>query len=123
MSYKHKIMNENTVGSGNNLVDFGEAIKALKQGKRVRRTDWDGQFIFMQVPSEVPAEIVPKMSSLPKSVKDEFQRRKEVGWGGLKFEGGIGYSNQVALVSGRNEITSWFANPSDFLSEDWLVLD
>ena len=119
MSYKHKIMNENTVGSGNNLVDFGEAIKALKQGKRVRRKDWDGQFIFMQVPSEVPAEIVPKMSSLPNSVKDEFERRFK---DSNQQIDAIYYNNQIALVNQSNLITSWSPSVSDVLSEDWLIL-
>lgn len=114
-----------TVGTANQLVSFSEATKALKEGKRVQRQGWNGKgmFIFMQVPSIVPANVIPKMSSLPQSVKDEFQRRIEVGWGGLEYEGGIKYQNQIAIVYPNNNIYGWVASPSDILENDWIVLD
>jgi hypothetical protein len=42
---------------------FGEAIEALRQGKRVTRLNcmWSGLFVFMQIPSTISKEIVPKM--------------------------------------------------------------
>ena len=128
MENKHE-----TVGTAKKLVDFGEAIKALKQGKRVQRNGWNGKgmFIFMQVPSSVPAEIVPKMTSLPESVKNEFANRLE------KFENApnaelktfrrhavsIQYKNQIAIVYPDNTIYGWVASPSDILEEDWLIMD
>lgn len=94
---------------------FGEAVEALKQGKRVARTGWNGKglFIFMQVPSEIDAKIVPGMQSLPQSVKDEFAKRG----------GNIRYKNQVAMVYPDNTIYGWVASPSDVLEEDWCILD
>ena len=94
---------------------FGEAVEALKQGKRVARTGWNGKglFIFMQVPSEIDAKIVPGMQSLPQSVKDEFVKRG----------GNIRYKNQVAMVYPDNTIYGWVASPSDVLEEDWCILD
>lgn len=122
-----------TVGTAKKLVDFGEAIKALKQGKRVQRNGWNGKgmFIFMQVPSSVPAEIIPKMTSLPDAVKNEFAARLE------KFETStnaelknfrrhavsIQYKNQIAIVYPDNTIYGWVASPSDILEEDWLIMD
>ena len=95
--------------------NFGQAIEALKQGKRVARQGWNGKglFIFMQVPSEISEEIVPKMQSLPQSVKDEFARRG----------GSISYSNQMALVNPNNSINGWAPSSSDTLAEDWIILD
>jgi len=122
-------MNTETVGTGKQLVSFGAAIKALKEGKRVQRSGWNGKglFIFMQVPSEVPMEVVPKMSSLPQSVKDEFERRFT---SGEKKEGvdpiennTIKYKNQLAMVYPDNTIYGWVASPSDVLEEDWVILD
>ena len=94
---------------------FGEAIVALQQGKRVSRSGWNGKgmFIFMQVPSEIEADIVPKMQSLPQSVKDEFVRRG----------GNIRYKNQLAMVYPDNTIYGWVASPSDVLENDWCILD
>jgi uncharacterized protein (DUF1919 family) len=96
-------------------LNFGQAVEALKQGKRVARTGWNGKglFIFMQVPSQINEEIVPKIQSLPQSVKDEFARRG----------GSISYSNQMALVNTDNSINGWAPSPSDTMAEDWVVLD
>jgi hypothetical protein len=111
-----------TVGTANALVSFGKAIEALKQGKRVQRKGWNGKglFIFEQVPSSVPAEIVPKMTSLPQSVKDEFKRRFE---GSEMTDGSIKYQNQLAMVYPDNNIYGWVASPSDVLEQDWIVMD
>lgn len=99
----------------NQNLKFGEAIEALKQGKRIARTGWNGKglFIFMQVPSEIDAKIVPGMQSLPQSVKDEFVKRG----------GNIRYKNQIAMVYPDNTIYGWVASPSDVLEEDWCILD
>lgn len=111
------------------LVSFGEAINALKEGKRVSRIGWNGKglFIFMQVPSEVSMEVVPKMQSLPDLVKAEFVRRStspEVR-GGVRGEylKSIRYKNQLAMVYPDNTIYGWVASPSDVLENDWCILD
>lgn len=127
---KHVTANE-TVGKASQLVSFGEAIKALKQGKRVQRKGWNGKglFIFQQIPSKVDISIVPKMTSLPQSVKDEFIRRYESDKGvvldgiGFNWWESITYQNQLAMVYPDNKIYGWVASPSDVLEEDWIILD
>lgn len=102
-------------------MDFGKAIEALKQGKMVTRSGWNGKglFVFMQVPAEINKEIVPKMQSLPQSVKDEFQKRFDI----PSYQvDAIYYSNQLALVSASNLITGWAPSTSDALAEDWIIL-
>ena len=96
-------------------VNFGAAIEALRNGKRVARLGWNktGVFIFQQVPSLVVAEIIPKMTSLPPLVKDEFMRRG----------GNIKYENQLAMVYPDNTIYGWVASPTDVLEMDWVILD
>lgn len=96
-------------------LNFGQAIEALKQGKRVARQGWNGKglFVFMQVPAEISEEIIPKMQSLPQSVKDEFAKRGK----------SISYSNQMALVDTNNQISGWAPSSSDTLAEDWVILD
>jgi hypothetical protein len=118
---KHVVANE-TVGTANALLSFGKAIEALKQGKRVQRKGWNGKglFIFMQVPSEVPMDIVPKMTSLPQAVKDEFEDRKHRG---ENTPTTIKYQNQIALVKPDNEINGWSPSTEDALAEDWIILD
>lgn len=95
--------------------NFGQAVEALREGKRIAREGWNGKglFVFMQVPSEIAAETIPKMQSLPQSVKDEFARRG----------GGIAYSNQMAIVNPNNTINGWVPSSSDTFAEDWYILD
>lgn len=102
-------------------LNFGQAIEALKQGKRVARQGWNGKglFVFMQVPSMIGAEIIPKMQSLPQAVKDEFTRRFEKDPSNAFIE----YKNQLAMVYPDNNIYGWVASPSDVLENDWCILD
>ena len=93
---------------------FAEVIEALKQGKRVSRLDWNGRFfIFRQVPSEVPISLVPKMTSLPNSVKEFFE---EMG-------GFLTYNDQLAASSVNGYITSWCPSVPDIFAEDWRIID
>jgi len=96
-------------------MNFGEAIIALKEGKRVWREGWNGKglFIFQQVPSIVNESFVSKMQSLPQAVKDEFARRG----------GDIVYVNQLTMVYPDNTIYGWSPSPSDALGDDWCILD
>lgn len=99
---------------------FGHAIEALKAGKRVCRVGWNGKglFVFMQVPAQIAAEVVPRMTSLPQSVKDEISRRAQDGG-----PDGLSYSNQLALVKPDNSVNGWAPSAADALAEDWTVLD
>jgi hypothetical protein len=94
---------------------FGEAVEAGKAGKRIAREGWNGKglFVFVQVPSTIEDSIIPKMQSLPQSVKDEFAKRG----------GAIHYSNQWGLVDTQNRINGWAPSASDALATDWIILD
>ena len=104
-----------------NNLNFGQAIEALKDGKRVSREGWNGKglFVFMQVPSTISGEIIPKMQSLPDTVKAEFAKRINED---LSIKP-ISYKNQLAMVYPDNTIYGWVASPSDMLEEDWCILD
>lgn len=107
-------------------LNFGAAIVALKSGKCVLRAEWksNGSFIFMQVPASISGDIVPKMQSLPQSVKDEFIRRRGIqDTDGIKKAVDIHYKNQLAMVYPDNTIYGWVASPSDVLENDWCILD
>ncbi len=99
---------------------FGEAIDELNYGLMVTRTGWNGQnmFVFKQVPSIINKTIVPKMTSLPQSVKDEFQRRFD---SPTEQISDIYYDNQLAIVNSSNLINGWVPSVSDLLAKDWFV--
>lgn len=100
----------------NEEVSFGEALVALNNGLRIQRKGWNGKglFVFAQVPATIAQSVVPKMQSLPQTVKDEFISR------GLDS---IHYSNQLGLVDTSNNISGWSPSTGDALAEDWIILD
>jgi hypothetical protein len=119
-----EVVEESVPKDGKPLVSFSEAIKALKQGKRVQRYGWNGKglFVFIQVPSNIDVGIVvPKMQSLPQSVKDEFVKR--LGTQPLEDHYSIRYRNQMCVVYPDNSIHGWSPSSSDSLAEDWIILD
>lgn len=108
---------EETAGTGKPLeVTYGEAIEHLRKGGMVARRGWIGnaRFVCRQVPSEVPSIIIPKMSSLPESVKEELLTR-------VGFES-IQYRNQMIMVNADNTIDSWVASSSDTFATDWVLI-
>ena len=98
-------------------IDFTDVLRALEQGRLVTRACWadwpgKGDFVFRQVPSTVPPEIIPKMSSLPPDVKLHLIRRGKP----------IHYNNQFAMVNGNN-ITGWTPSISDVVGGDWYIYE
>ena len=119
--------NKDTVGTAVQLLSFDNALVALKRGLMIRRYSWSqGTFIFQQVPSRVPNEVIPKMSSLPEAVKSEFQRRERQ----TTSEAGdaphnhstIDYKNQIAIVHPDNHIFGYCPSCEDILSDDWVII-
>jgi len=92
---------------------FGQAVQALHEGKIVSRAGWNGKgmFIFRQVPSEVPVDVIPRMTSLPPAVKAKVLER------GMPLR----YQNQLAIVYPDNNVYGWVASPSDVLESDWCI--
>merc|ERR1711916_382697 len=68
-------------------------------------------FIFKQIPSEIGLDTIPKMTSIPQSVKDIILKR------GVTLK----YSNQLAIVHQDGSVNGWVASVSDTLAEDWEI--
>lgn len=96
-------------------VIFADALAALNNGKMVTRESWEqGSFVFKQIPATITADVIPKMQSLPQSVKDEFAKRGTLS---------IAYDNQLALVNIKNEISGWSPSSTETLARDWIILE
>ena len=104
---------------------FGQAIEALKLGKAIARKGWNANrdlhkvmpmFIFKQIPAEIGHDIIPKMQSVPDSVKGKF----------IEYTKTIKYTNQIAVVNqdGNTEgvVDGWVPSISAVLAEDWYVV-
>jgi hypothetical protein len=102
-------------------MNFSQAITALKEGLMLQRVSWGSPeyFVFMQVPAHINKEIVPKMQSLPQSVKDEFAKR----FNNPEFQiNSIYYDDQLVMVNPYNKITGWSPQAADCLANDWQIL-
>ena len=92
-------------------LDFGGAIKALKEGKRVAREGWNGKgmWLWLKFGTMIKAEWC----------KDEALRAIAEKNGG-EIEG----LGTICMKTADNKIlTGWLASQTDILSEDWVVLD
>lgn len=96
---------------------FGEALQALEAGKCVKRESWVGdKFVVKQIDSDIPAEVVPKMQSIPDSAKQFI---------GKTADGDIHYRNQCLIVKqypSSSVATNYVPDWNDMFAKDWMVL-
>lgn len=92
---------------------FGQMTESLQQGILASRKSWPPtRAICMQVPSVVPAEVVPKMTSLSEQAKQELSCAA------------ISYSNQVLLIDRDGDVThATYYIPAweDIFADDWIT--
>lgn len=103
-------------------MNFEQANINLKNGFIVRRESWpkEKKGIFMQIPSIVPANVVPKMTSLSPQVKEYFQATFDDPNEQIDT---IIYVDQIALIGLSNVITGFQFSTSDVFSEDWKLVE
>ena len=95
-------------------MNFGQAIEALKEGKLIKRSGWNGKgmFVVKQIPAVIGTDIIPKMQSLPQDAKDILLKRNQ----------SISYTNQMLIVHEDGRADSWVPSSSDCFAEDWSVI-
>ena len=89
-----------------NEMNFGEAIEALKLGKKVCRKGWNGKGMFLYL---VSAGSYPVKMDAAKSIADE--------------NGNVNYGPYVALKAANGSVYPWNASQADMLSNDWDVVE
>ncbi len=97
------------------MMDFGDAIRAMKQGKKVARKGWNGKGMFLW--------LKPATSIKAEWCKDETLKGLVEANGGEIL--GLGTVCMYTHDStGRKAIlTGWLASQSDMLYEDWVIVD
>ena len=97
-------------------LSFGSALVALKAGAMVSREEWNenGMFIFMSPGNTLPKDFIPKIKSLPESVK-AFLINQEKNIEFLPFMSAWTASGEV--------LNGWQASQTDMLAQDWRVLN
>ena len=87
-------------------MDFGQAIEALKSGKKVcRDAGWNGKgmFLFLVPGSTFKVNRPPLLGIYPEGME-------------------INYQPHVDMKTAQGTIVPWAASQSDLLAEDWLIV-
>lgn len=82
--------------------NFGQAIEALKQGKKVQRQGWNGKGMFL-------IYINPYLNS-------QFSIIEKQGIVGT-------LACYIGMKTADNQLVPWLASQTDVLAEDWCILD
>lgn len=87
-------------------LSFGQAIEALKQGKKVARTGWNGLGMFLYL---VPGSVFKVNREPLLSLYEE----------GVELT----YRPHIDLKTADGSIATWSPSGSDALAEDWIILE
>ena len=108
------------------IMNFGDIIKELKNGKTVRRsTWWINRFIVRQIPQTISPDIVPHMTSLPDMAKEHIKQSaidaNETGGGSISYHDQV-ISIDVNPTTGDSRATYYIPTWEDIFAEDWVVI-
>ena len=86
--------------------NFGGALTALKLGKKVARTGWNGKGMFVYyVPAGAYSPCIPIAETL------------------VNEEGLVEYNPYFAIKNVNGSVSTWVPSVNDCLAEDWYVVD
>ena len=82
-------------------MDFGDAIKLLKQGKKLQRQGWNGKGQYIEL-----ATNISYINANQKMINAEHEA--------------IG-NKAIAFVGTSGVQLGWLASQADMLAEDWII--
>ena len=83
-------------------MDFGEAIKLLKQGKKLQREGWNGKKQYIELATNISY--------------------KNAKGGIVNCEHDVIGNKAIAFVGTSGVQMGWLASQSDILAEDWKIV-
>jgi hypothetical protein len=86
------------------MMDFSEALLALKDGRRVMRNGWNGKGMFIYL---VPAGNYFPTTSVAKAY-----------FGGQL----VPYKPYIAIKTVDEDVVPWLASQTDLLATDWSIV-
>ena len=92
-------------------LNFGQALEALKAGKKVSRVEWNGTGMF--------AVLSPGAKKLP---SEQFFN-KDLAAYALTLGGTMDVRPAFMLKTAQDDVAYWAPSGSDCLAEDWQILN
>jgi hypothetical protein len=94
-------------------MDFGKAIEALKAGRMVARSGWNGKGMYLYL---VPANSYPAQTDVAKEYwKDRQPPQGENSVSPIM----VPYGAYIAMKTAQENVVPWLASQTDVLAEDW----
>jgi hypothetical protein len=103
---------------------FGQAIEALRIGKRASREGWNGKGMFLFIRPAFKTNLIEMLgfNSIPKNVKDYYELKHQPS--SIENNPEITFSGYICMKAADDSIVNgWLASQTDMLAEDWCVLD
>lgn len=87
-------------------MDFSEALKSIKEGKKVSRLGWNGKgmFIFLVSGSRFKVNRAPLLGIYPEGTEIE-------------------YHAHIDMCTANGQIVPWLCSQTDMLADDWYVIE
>ncbi len=87
-------------------MNFSEALKAVKEGKRISRTGWKGKgmYLFLVAGSQFKVNREPLLSMLGEGTV-------------------VNYHAHIDMKTADNFIVPWLASQTDLLADDWGIVE
>jgi hypothetical protein len=97
------------------MMDFSEALMALKQGKRLTRAGWNGKGMWIVL---MPELRLPPHSSQEPGAKVNDRTAKHIG-----VDTPLNSRPYFAMWTAQGEWQpGWLATQADLLAEDWSIV-
>lgn len=87
------------------MMNFGQAIEAMKEGKLVARSGWNGKgmFIFLVPGSTFTVNRAPLLGIFPEGTV-------------------INYRSHIDMYDAEGMVVPWLSSQTDVQAEDWEVV-
>ena len=87
-------------------LNFGQALEALKLGKKVARNGWNekGMFLFLVSGSTFTVNRPPLLGIYPEGTV-------------------ISYHAHIDMKTADDMVVPWLASQIDLLTDDWMILE
>ena len=87
-------------------MDFGYAVKMMKDGKRVSRIGWNGKGMFL---------FLVKGESVTRAIEDCY--------GNPSTKGTHKVLDAIYMHTAQGDLVPWLASQTDVLAEDWQIVE
>ncbi|MDK9586728.1 DUF2829 domain-containing protein [Lelliottia sp. V86_10] len=96
--------------TGNKNFTFGDAVEALKNGKRVQRAGWNGKGMYLHLVKS-PQSATPNDWRYDATCGDKYT-----------FVPGVKLLPWIGMKTADDCFVPWLASQTDMLAEDWEVI-